>query len=101
MRYALDRARTIAPDNVMYAYRYAESFYDLEEPRWEEALQTWRALEDRMGSPLEKQTIQLHIANVLVKMDQPEEARRVLESVEEPVLQSQKQKIEETLARRE
>lgn len=101
MRDALDRARTLAPDNVMYAYRYAESFYDLEEPQWEEALQTWRALEDRMRSPLEKQTIRLHIANVLVKMDQPEEARRVLESVEEPVLQSQKQKIEETLARRE
>ena len=46
-----------------------------------------------MTSSLEKETIRLHQANVLVHQQKFAEALAVLEAVQEPVLQAQKQKL--------
>ena len=53
------RASTLAPDEFAYAYRYAESFYDLTHPDCEDAFHAWTAVEAKAGSPIEKQTVQL------------------------------------------
>lgn len=93
MQDAFEQATTLAPGNVAYAYRYGESFYDLERPEWSAALVFWRLLESKVTSPVEKETIRLHQANVLLNLQKFAEVLAVLETVKEPVLQAQKQKL--------
>jgi tetratricopeptide (TPR) repeat protein len=93
MQDAFEQATTLAPGNVAYAYRYGESFYDLERPEWSAALVFWRALEAKVTSPVEKETVRLHQANVLLNQQKFAEVLAVLETVKEPVLQAQKQKL--------
>lgn len=98
MQEAFERASSLAPGNVGYAYRFGESFYDLERPEWSAALAFWRAFEEKVTSPLEKETIRLHQANVLIHQQKFAEAREVLATVKEATLQGQKQKLVAQLA---
>ncbi|MCS6243928.1 MAG: hypothetical protein H2172_08755 [Opitutus sp.] len=93
MQDAFEQATALAPGNVAYAYRYGESFYDLERSEWSAALVFWRALESKVANPVEKETIRLHQANVLLNQQKFAEVLAVLETVKEPVLQAQKQKL--------
>jgi tetratricopeptide (TPR) repeat protein len=93
MQDGFEQATTLAPGNIAYAYRYGESFYDLDRPEWSAALVFWRALEAKVTPPVEKETIRLHQANVLLQQQKFAEVLAVLETVHEPVLQTQKQKL--------
>ena len=93
MAKAFQRAAELAPDRFEFAYRYAESFYDLEHPDWAAALKAWAALEDKAPTAVERQTMRLHAANILLKTGQPDHARALLNTVDEPALQGQKQKL--------
>jgi tetratricopeptide (TPR) repeat protein len=93
MQEAFKRAAELAPDRIEFSYRYAESFYDLVEPDWSAALKAWQGLEARAQSDIERQTMRLHEANVLLNMDHGDEARRVLDAVTDPALDAQKQKL--------
>lgn len=98
MQDAFEKASALAPGNVGYAYRFGESFYDLERPEWSAALVFWRALEEKVAAPLEKETIRLHQANVLIHQRKFVEARIVLATVKDEKLQAQKQKLVAQLA---
>jgi tetratricopeptide (TPR) repeat protein len=87
------RAHELAPDRFEFAYRHAESFYDLEKPDWEQALKLWSALEEKATTPIERQTMRLHAANILIKLDRRDHARALLATVEVPELQGQKQRL--------
>jgi tetratricopeptide (TPR) repeat protein len=93
MHHAFQRAAELAPNRIEFAYRYAESFYDLEHPDWDEALKAWSALEEKAGSAVERQTMRLHAANILIKQDKLDHAKALLETVTEPELQAQKAKL--------
>lgn len=93
MQDAFEQASALAPENVAYAYRFGESFYDLERPEWSAALEFWRALEGKVATPVEKETMRLHQANVLIHQGKFAEARAVLATVKEATLLSQKQKL--------
>ncbi len=93
MHHAFKRAAELAPERFEFAYRYAESFYDLEKPDWDAALKAWSGLEDRATTPIERQTMRLHAANILLKTGKPVHARALLEAVDEPKLQGQKQRL--------
>ena len=93
MHQAFKRAAELAPDRFEFVYRYGESFYDITEPDWAEAQQVWSGLEARAQTAIERQTIILHEANVDLKWDKPEEARALLEKVNDPTLAVQKQKL--------
>jgi tetratricopeptide (TPR) repeat protein len=90
---AFKRAAELAPNEEAYVYRYAESFYDIENPDWNEALKVWSGLEDRATTPVERQTMELQAANVLIKQGKPDYARVLLNAVTDPGLQIQKQKL--------
>jgi tetratricopeptide (TPR) repeat protein len=98
MQDAFEQASALAPGNAAYAYRYGESFYDLERPEWSAALAFWREFETKVTAPVEKETIRLHQANVLIHQGKSVEARIVLATVTEPTLQAQKQKLVAQLA---
>jgi tetratricopeptide (TPR) repeat protein len=93
MHEAFRRAAELAPDRFEFAYRYAESFYDLEKPDWNGALKAWSALEDKAETPIERQTMRLHAANICLKLGKRDHAKALLDTVDEPKLQSQKQKL--------
>lgn len=93
MHEAFRRAAELAPDRFEFAYRHAESFYDLEKPDWPGALKAWSALEEKAETAIERQTMRLHAANVLIKMGKADHARALLATVDEEKLQGQKQKL--------
>jgi tetratricopeptide (TPR) repeat protein len=90
---AFRQAAGLAPERIEFTYRYAESFYDLEKPDWDEALKAWAALEEKAATPVERETMRLHAANVLIKQGRLDHARIVLSAVTEPALQNEKQKL--------
>ena len=47
MQEAFRRAAELAPKHIAFAYRYAQSFYAIADPNWDEALKVWGALEDQ------------------------------------------------------
>ncbi len=93
MQEAFRRAAELAPDNIAFAYRYAMSFYDLAEPNWDEALKVWGAIEDKVAPGLEKETIRLQAANILIKQKKFDYARLLLGTVTNEKLKEQKQKL--------
>ncbi len=93
MHEAFRQAMMLAPGKVAFAYRYGESYYDLETTDWDGALKFWRALEEKLPAILEKQTVRLHEANVLLKQGRPAEARALLATVDEAALEKQRQKL--------
>ncbi len=99
MAQAFQRASDNAPGNMAYAYRYAESFYDLQEPKWDEAFAVWQQLEHRASVGLERQTIQLHEAKVLLEQHKPAEAHTLLAGVTDLRLTAQKQTLLDELAK--
>jgi tetratricopeptide (TPR) repeat protein len=95
---AFRRAAGLAPDNFAYAYRVAEAHYDLESPDWDAALKDWAALEERAKPGVEKETMRLHAANVLLKKGDRERAAALLTLVAEPVLAKQRQTLLDQMA---
>lgn len=93
MHAGFKRAAELAPERFEFAYRYAESFYDLEKPDWNAALKVWGELEEKAGTPIERQMLRLHAANVCLKMGKREHARALLNTVDEANLQAQKEKL--------
>jgi tetratricopeptide (TPR) repeat protein len=93
MQQAFKRATELAPKNFAFAYRYAQSFYDLANPDWDEALKVWGALEEQVSPGLEKETIRLHAVNILVKQKMFDHARLLLGTVTAVPLKEQKQKL--------
>ena len=93
MQDAFREAARLAPENWPFIYRYAESFYDLENPNWPAALEEWTRLEARAKPGVEKQTIHLHQANVLARMGRREEARAIVDTIVEPTLLPAKDEV--------
>jgi tetratricopeptide (TPR) repeat protein len=93
MHEAFRRAAELAPDRIEFTYRYAESFYDLEEPQWDAALKAWSELEEKAPNEVERETMRLHAANIFIKTGQREKARVLLDTVREPALAAQKEKL--------
>ncbi len=90
---AFGRAVSLAPGRTDYAYRAAEAYYDLAEPRWEEAYRVWTALEQNLDGRLETQTVRLHRARVLWKQGLAGDARELAATVDAPELAGQKAKL--------
>jgi tetratricopeptide (TPR) repeat protein len=93
MHEAFREAKDLAPDNLPYAYRYGESFADVDHPNWDEAFTFWKSIEPRAKPGIEKQTIELQEANVLIKENKFADAKTVLDSVDDQKLVEQKQKL--------
>jgi hypothetical protein len=70
----------------------------MEDPDWAAALKIWEGLEARAQSDIERQTMRLHEVNVLLSMGKEDRARRVLDTVTDPALAVQRQKLADRLA---
>jgi tetratricopeptide (TPR) repeat protein len=90
---AFRKAAELAPNSIPYAYRQAESYYDMENPDWSLAAAAWRRLRERVTPGVEQQTIDLHIANVLIRQERFDDARVVLLGVTDPSLAENRQTL--------
>jgi len=90
---AFQQATLCAPDDWRYAYRYGLAFYDVEKADWDTALQFWKDFEKKLKPGLEQQTCRLHEAKVLMEQHHLDEAHASLETVTEPGLVKQKEKL--------
>jgi len=95
---AFRMAAELAPDRLEFTYRYAESFADVRDPDWPAALKAWEGLEARAQSDIERQTMRLQQANVLLNMGRDDDARKRLDTVTDATLGAQKQKLVARLA---
>jgi tetratricopeptide (TPR) repeat protein len=86
MHEALARAVALAPENLEYALQYAKSYYELRHPDWPRALELWRQLERRTHTPLGKEMMRVHQAQVLRQLGRDDEAQAVLATVTAPEL---------------
>jgi tetratricopeptide (TPR) repeat protein len=93
MQEAFSQAVKTAPGDWRYGYRYGLSFYDVEQPNWENALQFWKDFEKTMNKGVEQQTCRLHQAKVLIALGRSDDARTTLDTVTEPSLGAQKEKL--------
>ena len=95
---AFRHAAELAPDRIEFTYRYAEAFADMKDPDWPAALKAWQGLEAGAKTDLERQTMRLQQANVLLNMGRADPARKILDCVTDPTLEEQKQKLVARLA---
>ncbi len=96
---AFRQAAELAPDDIKYTYRYADSFKDMNPPDWEGALAEWTRLEKKSTSDFDRQVMRLQIANVYLHQGKRDLAREELATVTEPKLDQQKQKLVAQLAK--
>ena len=90
---AFRHAVELAPERTDYAYRAAEAYNTLAEPRWEEAYAAWSKLEARLKGDTERQTVRLQMARVQWKIGHAAAARELVASVDEGTLKGQKAKL--------
>jgi predicted negative regulator of RcsB-dependent stress response len=82
------------PSNFGYAYQHAKAYYEIDPPRWEEALDVWQQLELRpIVTTTLRHMVRLQKANVLLKLGRNDEARQVLDTVTDPKLAEDKQTL--------
>lgn len=96
---AFRQAAELAPNRIEFTYRYAESFKDMNPPDWAGALAEWTRLEQKAPSEVERQVMQLQIANAYLHLGKRDLAQAELEKVTDPTLDKQKQKLVAELAK--
>ena len=98
MNDAFRHAAELAPDRIEFTYRYAESFRDMQNPDWDKALKVWAMLEEKAQTPIERQTMRLQAAHDLIMEGKFDYAQILINTVTEPALAAQKQKLIAQLA---
>lgn len=95
---AFAQAAELAPDNWEFAYQHAKTYYELETPRWEEALAVWERLTARATTEALRQLTKLHRANLHTLAGHRDEAHRLLAAVTAPQFAEEKARVAATLA---
>ena len=90
---AFRRAAELSPAEIAFAYRYAESYYDVGDPDWDAALGAWENLAERLRPGVERQTTLLQRANIHILNGEPERAKRLLRWVTASALQGNKERL--------
>lgn len=90
----LKQATELEPFNIEYAKAYAETFYGVPSPDWNEALKAWgRFLEISGDTDLANS----HLARVNLNLGRKKEARACLEAVKDPKFDHLKRRLSERI----
>lgn len=80
-------AANLAPNDTRYRFRYAQSFFEVENADWNKALEEWHAIMPLAGDDLEKQIVKLYTARVRLELGHHSAARKLLKQIDAPELQ--------------
>jgi len=92
------RAAELAPQQPAYAWRYAESYYDMASPDWKAALAAWTALVPRTTNPTLLEMLRLHCARALLELGRLEEAGLLINQPVLPALEASRLELARRLA---
>ncbi len=95
---AFQRAADLSPADLSLAYQHAKAYYEIEPPRWDEALAVWEKLGGRATTESLRQLVKLQRANILAKLGRGAEARALLDQVTDLKLTDEKQKVIDAIA---
>ncbi|MBC2596422.1 hypothetical protein H5P28_19305 [Ruficoccus amylovorans] len=95
---AFHEASSMEPSNRDYHIRYAEAFFQVANPDWQDALNQWTILAKGVTDPLKLDLIRLQQARVLIEMGRLDEARKILASVDRSALQDAREELEARIA---
>lgn len=90
---AFSQAVVLEPENRDLKIRLAEAYFDLNNPKWEEALAHWELLEKTPPSPLDLEIMRMQAARVLIKMGHFSEARKRLNEIYSPALEKSRRQL--------
>ena len=82
------RAAELAPQQPAYAWRHAESFYNMADPDWKAALAAWTDLAKSTTNPILLEMIRLHTARALLELGRLEEAGALVKQSVRPALEA-------------
>ncbi|MBD5778923.1 hypothetical protein IEN85_05420 [Pelagicoccus sp. NFK12] len=82
-----------APKDISYKMRYAQAFFDIENPNWETALGVWQELYKAAGSEYEQQVVRLYTARVRYELGHHTAARKLISQLDHPSLDESKQTL--------
>ncbi len=91
---AFAKAVELDPTNREYRTRYAEAFFDVQQPDWHTAMAQWDILEVGAENDIERDLIKLQQARVLIELGYYADAQKVLESVTRPSLAEARAELE-------
>ncbi len=95
----LRRASELAPTDVRMATGYAETFYILARPDWEQALAAWQKVLALSGG--QTSLPNSHLARISLRLGRPEDARRYLDAIRDPAFDAMQTKFRQQAARME
>lgn len=90
---SFSRAANLDPGNRQLQMRYAEAFFDAQNPDWNMAIAHWTYLENSTDNSLERDIIRLQKARVLIAQQNYSEAETLLIAVEQPSLERSRQQL--------
>jgi tetratricopeptide (TPR) repeat protein len=91
---AFREASKLSPGNFDYRVRYAQSFFDVANTDWEEALVVWKELSNEYKRTREEsEYLLLCQARVLLELGRQAEAKPLIDRVNSPVMGKTKRKL--------
>lgn len=95
MQAAFAGAARLDPDNFPYALRYAESFYDIAQPDWPQAMKAWEQALEAAPTPFDRQVVILHQARVHFLAGEDQKALALARQVTNQKLQGPRDQLTE------
>jgi tetratricopeptide (TPR) repeat protein len=93
MQLSFEKAHRLAPENRDFHMRWAESYFNVFNPDWEEVLVIWNDLLMTSTNVFERDVMNLQKARVLIHLSRFYEARELIEGVNDPALRDSKRKL--------
>ena len=94
---AFKKSAELDRENMAFQYRFAESYYDMPDADMAEALKEWERIEKSATDDTDKQLVRLHQANVHLMLGNKDVVAIILESVTDPNLQENKDRLLEQI----
>jgi len=91
-------ARDLAPRDFEYASAYAESFFMMKQPDWQEAHEAWVYCLRQPLEPVQQQRVYAQLARVCLHQARFDEAREWTEKLDAPEFQPMRRALEHRLA---
>jgi tetratricopeptide (TPR) repeat protein len=86
-------ASRLAPESRDFKLRWAESYFDVFRPDWDQALLLWDSLIESSVNRFELDVLHLQKSRVLIELKRYGEAKSLILKVNDPALQSDRRKL--------
>ena len=91
---AFAKAVELAPGDKDFAFRHAEAYYDIHNPKWAEALALWQGILERKDlTSYERDAARLHSARINCELGRSKEALALVRDEVDPVLMATRARL--------